>query len=275
MIDLSELPNPAEIMDRIDEFTKTSAKDEMRTHLGASVIGEKCTRKLWLEFRHCGKEQFNPRMLRLFSRGDREEEQFDSLLQGAGFTVYSPTPETVEEFRFSDYQGHFGGTCDGIVVWNQHTAVLEKKTYASQRFKELKRRGVRENDPKYWSQMQTYMGYLELEIALFCAVCKDDDQLYFEWVPFDQVEFDICTEKAHTVITSEVPPPKLSDNPESYACKYCHFNQICHENKEPLKNCRSCRFAQPTANGTWECSRHTFGQLCPDWDSVTGSTGGN
>lgn len=61
--------------------------DGHRSHLGASLIGHNCNRYLWYVFRWVQAETFEPRMLRLFNRGHREEAAFISLLENAGFKV--------------------------------------------------------------------------------------------------------------------------------------------------------------------------------------------
>lgn len=274
----------SEIIDRIDKHTVETETDEMRDWLGASEIGEKCVRKLWYSFRHCGKEKFSPRMLRLFARGHREEDVFDRLLMGANFIVRRPDRLDKELFQFSDCSDHFRGTADGaagegnLAAWAfgelaEDTVdwfMLEFKTYADETFLKLKRTGIREQNPKYFAQMQTYMGELGFDRCLFCAVNKNDDDLYFEWVEFDQLEFEKNLNKAETVINAQSPPQRISNDPESFYCRYCHFKSICHENTPPLKNCRSCVNARPAEKGTWSCSKRVFGTVCPEYQAITG-----
>src|SRR5574344_3153084 len=53
-----------------------------RGYLGASSIGESCTRKLWYKFRFAKKEQIDDaRLMRLFNRGHLEEARFIALLK--------------------------------------------------------------------------------------------------------------------------------------------------------------------------------------------------
>ncbi len=272
---------PAEIIKRIDDYTLATEDQEKRTYLGASVIGEKCVRKLFYDFRWVGQERFSARMLRLFSRGDREEAQFISLLRGAGFVVEASDEHTKDDradFQFSDCSGHFKGTSDAALlppdtdVW----VLGEFKGLKDDQFKELKRRGVKEHYPKYFSQMQTYMGQLGLPRALFCAVNKQDDDLYFEWVEFDQDEFNTCCTKAQIVINSIDPPERISNNPDTFTCRYCPHNKLCHENA-PIapenRHCRNCSFSSPDKDGSWKCNAdQTFGTLCPSYQPVCGSS---
>lgn len=270
-----KLPTPAAILERIDDATLARADSGYRKHLGASEIGEPCVRKLWLSFRWCGTEKFPPRMLRLFERGHREEKIIHQRLREAGFVVHFPDEGNVSDFRFSDYEGHYGGTSDGVVEVEVDGEVifagLECKTATLEKFKQLKMRAVKDTYPKHYAQTQSYMGYLQLPVTLYVVECKDNDELYFEWVRFVEREFDKLSEKAGQVVTSEEPPPGVSNNPESYACKYCHFNQICYREKDPEAHCRNCYYGTPTQNGAWMCEKgKVFGRLCKDYQVVPG-----
>lgn len=263
---------PADILQRIDAFTLATEKDEMRDWLGASEVGEKCVRRLYYSFRWCGAERFDGRMLRLFARGHREEPELRRLLTGAGFTFV--VPQSKHEFGFSDISGHFRGTADdvGFPPGEDDPVLFEYKTYAEKRFLDLKRLGVKENDPKYYSQAIVYLGELSLTKCLFCAVNKNSDELYFQWIDFDPVHFNACLNKAEAVINATTPPERISNNKDTFTCRYCPFNQICHENSSlPVSNhhCRNCKSASPAPEGQWVCQKgHTFGEVCKDYHFV-------
>ena len=285
---------PHQILERIDYFTESTTDQSPRDWLGASQIGEKCVRKLWYDFRRCNHERFDARMLRLFATGDRQEPVMVALLRGAGFEVETPNEGDKEAFRFKDCEGHFAGTCDGVareilspedeeyadaLGAENEWFLLEMKTWKSETklqpspgFETLVKQGVKSAAPKHYSQMQVYMGELKLSRALYCARNKNNDDLYFEWVEFDAQHFDECLNKAETVITATEPPQRYSDDRNSFTCKYCIHNSICHANKpvsESNRHCRNCTHGAPAAGGTWECRKgHTFGTICGDYQSV-------
>lgn len=82
--DTCDHPAVASINAKIAE----EAENGFRRHLGASVIGQKCPRKIWYSFRWAFKSTFSPRMLRLFGRGHREEFAFVDLLRKIGVEVH-------------------------------------------------------------------------------------------------------------------------------------------------------------------------------------------
>ena len=49
-----------------------AAQEPPRPHMGCSLIGDPCERKLWLSFRWAVVERFDGRILRLFRRGQHE-----------------------------------------------------------------------------------------------------------------------------------------------------------------------------------------------------------
>jgi hypothetical protein len=138
-----------EIKRQIDIHCQETYDDGPRAHLGASLIGDPCSRKLWYIFRWVKHKRHSGQMYRLFNRGHREEERFVGWLRGIGFEVkefdnnWLPTDivrigqhksKRIEElptdyvewakrdgvdlckkqFRISGVNGHFGGSLDGL-----------------------------------------------------------------------------------------------------------------------------------------------------------------
>lgn len=276
------------LQEAIDEFTLSdpeekyelfipSRKGKKRGYLGLSGLGEECTRKVWYDFRHCFEKKFPARLLRLFRRGDREEFIFNFLLRGIGCTVHEVDSEG-KQFKVSDFGGHLSGHMDGVIeipekFWKSGVTpfplLVEYKTYNAKRFKQLTTRGVAVSDPKYYVQMQGYAGYEDLKGALFCAVCKDDDHLYFEFVPFKKRIFDSLVAKAEEVLTATVPPAKIASMASDFRCKFCEAAGICHKGEASVRSCRSCKFAQPVQDGEWSCTKgYPFGKVCRAWKDI-------
>lgn len=73
----------------IDKYAEKTYNDGHRNHLGASLIGKKCSRALWYIFRWVRRPDHPGRVLRLFNRGHREEDRFIEYLRGIGFKVFT------------------------------------------------------------------------------------------------------------------------------------------------------------------------------------------
>lgn len=249
--------------------------DKPRTYLGASGLGDDCQRKVFYQFRHMFTDIPEPRLQRLFGRGHREEPVFIAALERCGIIVHTEDPETGEQYRVTDFEQHFGGSLDAVLEFppgifcDIPPALAEFKTYNDSRFQTLRKEGVRISDPKYYKQMQLYMGYMELTWALFCAVNKNDDELYFEVVMFNRAEFEKMQNLAGVIIMARKPLPRLSDQPTFWKCKWCKASAICHKKAAPEKNCRSCQHAFPDVGGKWSCDlKVEFGVVCDKYKAI-------
>jgi len=100
-------------------------------------------------------------------------------------------------------------------------------------------------------------GYAKgLKYGIYMIENKNDSDITFKVVELDWNYGRQLADKAEQIIFAKEPPPRISENPAMFDCKYCHFTDICHKGAQPEKNCRSCRYAEPSANATWSCSFH-------------------
>lgn len=243
----------------VKEFT-----DDYRHHLGMSVIGDKCYRRIWYGWRWVKFGVFDGRMLRLFNRGHLEEQRFDKWLRGIGATLYDVDPSTGQQFKISYINGHYGGTNDRVVILPylpDLPLLTEYKTHNEKSFTNLMNKGLIISKPKHYSQMCNYGEHYKLKYGLYCATDKNDDDLYFEVVELDWKQADQSLVKAEEIIYAQEPPPKISHNPAYYECKMCSVSDICHDGASVEKNCRSCKCAEPIENAEWKCTR--FNQTIP------------
>jgi len=244
----------------IERAVEASAVRDLRGHLGASQIGKVCERALWYGFRWVAMTRHEPRMLRLFARGQREEQVLIDLLRVAGIEVHDRDETTGEQFRVSAIGGHFGGSLDacavGIPEAPEKWHVTEFKTHNDKSFQKLLKEGVEQSKPEHWAQMQMYMQLTGMERALYLAVNKNDDSLYVERVRYAATQADVLLAKANRIITSDRPPAKINENPAWYKCKFCGHHSVCHGTAVPIPTCRSCIHATAELDGDarWSCA---------------------
>lgn len=247
-----------QILDDIDEYCRVTYDDGHRHHLGASEIGHGCERYLWSVFRWLKKTNFDGRMQRLFNRGHREEARFIEWLRGIGFTVWE-VDDNGNQHRVKACRGHFGGSLDGInrpperYRLNEPLLCEFKTKGTGSGFVNLCKNGVAIEQPKHYRQMCIYGKNYGFRNALYLSINKNDDAIHVEIVKLDWALADSLEAKADSIIRSTFPPAKISDSPAYYECKNCTFHGLCHENKPPDKNCRSCRAAIPIEDGQWHC----------------------
>lgn len=252
------------IHDLIEEQTIKKFPAEHRNHLGASIIGSPCSRQSWYTFRWCKLEQFEGRMRRLFDRGQEEEKKFIELLRSIGFTVWEVDPETNTQFRIYAVNGHFGGSGDSkaIMPWFPDMPILlEFKTHNTKSFCHLVANKLKLSKPQHYNQMCLYGKGFAFKYGLYCAINKNDDDLYFELIELDWNLAIQLENKARDIIEAKIPPQKISTQPSYFDCKYCNFQNICHYGEVSEKNCRSCKFATAVENKQWKCEK--FNSIIP------------
>ncbi len=260
-----KLPTPS-TRSAIYAALEASADRTPRPHLGASQIGKSCERALWYQFRWSTEEAHSGRMLRLFRRGQLEEAQLIADLRAAGVEVVEFN-EHGEQFKVSAHGGHFGGSMDGVACkvpecsnpakWH----VLEFKTANAKSYAKLEKEGVEKAQPAHYAQMQMYMHLSgttnenRLQRALYVCVCKNSDELYVERVKYSHAHAKALLERAERIIFTDEPPPRVSDDPSWYECKFCPHFAACHEKALPRVTCRSCAHSTVERDGVarWTC----------------------
>lgn len=241
----------------IDETLEANQESSHRKHLGASGIGNDCARQIWYSFRWVKSIRHKAATLRLFNRGHLEEYRFIEWLKNAGIEVDSEIVPGMQH-RFSDCEGHFGGSLDGVGrgipdLGMDAWCLLEFKTHGEKSYKELLNNGVEISKPVHNAQMQTYMYEFGLKYALYLAINKNTDQIYAEIIDFDEAIALKYVQRANDIIFSDEPPLRISNDRTFYKCKWCDFYGICHGFDALEINCRTCAHVSPTVNGKWQC----------------------
>jgi hypothetical protein len=267
MLDLS-MPTDREkletlLTDDVELFCQTYYEQGHRNHLGASEVGEPCWRKLWYGFRWVKQEQFSGRMMRLFNVGHAAEPRFVTYLRGIGFEV-KEFDENGKQFRISGAMGHYGGSLDGMCKAPERyqlstdlVLLNEFKTNGTGKgYSDVATLGVAKAKPKHFAQMSQYGYKYGLRYGLYLIENKNDSGITFKIVELDWNLGRQLEDKATQIIFAKEPPPRISENPATFDCKFCHLTDICHKGEQPEKNCRSCRNAEPVDNAEWHCNLH-------------------
>jgi hypothetical protein len=242
-----------------------------REYLGMSGLGGKCLRALWYSFHWASpQEQFPIRTKRIFDRGDLEEARIISELRNCGFIVYRIGEEKEikimtgavgeEQEELVGFAGHARGHPDGRVAGLPElpgeSALLEMKTAKASKFREFQKNKVFGASKTYFGQAQRYMDAMGLEWCLFIVTNKDTEERYYELIPYDAEYAAELLRREIIIITSTEPPEKLSQNKNWLDCKWCQHHAVCHEDKEPPGNCRTCEHIDIADDGVWECKHY-------------------
>lgn len=272
----------------LEEASLALYQTPTRKHLGLSIIGEDCARKLWLDFRHAivhkdfsNSSKSNGQMLRLFNHGTVIEHAPLELLVEMGFR---PVEDPVDENGFPTQHrtqryanGHVGGSMDGLMYlpakFGDFLCIIEVKTSASSEFRKLKSEGVQLHRYMHWCQMCSYGYDKGAPYGLYVALNKDTDEIYFEFLQLNLELGKDMILKGEAIVNAKTPPQRIAASPTSWKCaaknKKCPFISICHHDEVMHKSCRSCSHGTAGPNATWTCDA-SGGATIPEEVVATG-----
>lgn len=216
-----------------------------RNYLGASSIGDSCSRKLWYRLHTDHKEVFDAPTLRRFDDGHRSEDIMAAWLRLVpgiqlwthkenGFHQYGFIDETLGPLKFS---GHYDGIILGLLEAPKTPSIWEHKSINEEKFKKLKllkkeheKSALQKWDKVYYAQAVTYMDYEGLTrhyltvstpgLREYMSVRTNEDPIYAESLKL----------KAKRIINANEPPERIG-GPDWYECKWCPFYEECHGRK--------------------------------------------
>jgi CRISPR/Cas system-associated exonuclease Cas4 (RecB family) len=220
-----------------------------RHYMGLSHLQESCPRKLWYGLHWYYTETVTPRLKRIFQRGDLEEARVIIDLRKAGMSVAYEQ----HEIEVNSYiRGHIDGTVVGVPDSPKVEHLLEIKTSNAKGWSALAKAGVEKAKPMHYAQMVLYMHCLVLKRALYVCTNKDDESRYYERVRANPDLATYLLERAKDIAIALKPPEKISDDEDSFACKFCPAREVCHNEATPERNCRTCEHVEKRING-WTC----------------------
>ena len=235
-----------------------SQQEPPRPHLGASLIGHKCERYLWLNFHWAVIEKFEGRILRLFRRGHNEEASIIKDLRSIGVDIRASQSRV-------DFGNHFSGSVDGIIHSGLPESpnklhVAEFKTHSKKSFDALVKDGLQKSKPMHYAQLQVYMLGMKIDRGFYMAICKDNDEIYTCRVQLDKEFAESMVVKAKRITMLESLPPPISTDASWFECKFCTAHDFCHGSKTIKEsNCRTCAHSTTLEDSTWNCTK---------WDSI-------
>lgn len=249
--------------DRIYRRYRTSMDRDERSYLGASVVGNPCSRALWYAFRWAYPgDELSGRKLRLFDTGHREEARIvDDLREGGIYVVGQQTEFTA---LGGHLRGHIDGVASGLPEAPKTPHLIEIKTHNDKSFKELLKDGLKLAKPVHYAQMILYMHQLEYARGMYIALNKNDESIYTERIGHVGIykDADALLKKANYIITTSVAPAKLHEDPDkpaAYVCGWCPAKGVCHDGVWPRRNCRTCVSSEAVVdsfgdNAEWYCT---------------------
>jgi len=128
------------ISEDLEDFCVEKWGDGFRWHLGGSVIGGECLRKIWYDYRWVQEPVFSGRMHRLFQRGHLEEFRFVEYLRGMGWTVLDYSERLIyhdgsDSYTCVNWFDDFGVECDDVSEDRAHIMRAEARGQAPKQWR--------------------------------------------------------------------------------------------------------------------------------------------
>lgn len=212
-----------DIVKKIDKSLQDSISTQQpRTYMGASILGKECDRQLWYEY-HQPIANNNPRIERIFNLGHLLEEYVIKLLKNSGFIVHNDDGSGQYGFKDEELAGHV----DGVIMIEGVPHLLEIKSASDKRFNEMVKKGVHLSDPTYYTQMQVYMKYMELDKGLFIVINKNDSSIHTEIIDYDPIEAEWAVNRGKGLAKTKELPERKFKSSAFLQCKFCNHREKC------------------------------------------------
>ena len=228
--------------------------------VSASALGQACDRALWYALRWASRRApVAPRIERIFARGREAEDRIVQDLRRAEMTVSEVDPRTGRQWRFAWAAGWVRGKADGIVTGvpgaPKAKHVLEVKCIKAADWRAILKHGLAKKKPEHWHQLHAGMVGLEIDRGLYVAENADTCEILTERVRLDPDAAVAQETRVLRLAAMHEAPPRIADDPASFACRFCDHAAVCHEGARPERTCRSCLHFTHRSDGNGECAR--------------------
>lgn len=211
----------------LDKALEENYLEERREYIGASSIGNPCSRAIWYAFKGMVKKPLEAKQIRTFETGNYLEVMLKEKIKRAAIEL--------DDGRFlvpgRDRQLNiFQGTPDAIIIINNEKLILEIKTANDSSFNNFVKKGCKEWNPQYYSQVQAYMGFTDGKVAgaYILVLNKNTGVLHDEYLQFDEILYHELREKAKRISEATEAPERINKNPMFYLCSMCQYKEVCH-----------------------------------------------
>lgn len=236
--------SPQDASDRVNALIDAALvvrrrNEQPREYLGASRIGEPCSRRIAFEFAGAPPDDgrdFDGQALRIFEAGHRFEALSIEWLRAAGFDLRTERRDG-GQFGFSAAGGKLRGHIDGVIVAGPNIgavwpALWEHKAINAKSWNDLVKHGLAVSKPVYYGQVQIYMAYMDVPVTLFTALNKDTQAFHHEIVRFDPPHAQALSDKAVAIIRAADAgelPARIAAASDFYLCRLCPYRRRCWE----------------------------------------------
>src|SRR6056297_37873 len=209
----------------IDEFYKKQEENRDREYFYVTDAG-KCKRATFLTFKNAPAKDLEPRVLRIFEKGEYHHRNLISSLIRMGIVVaaeISTPPQAI-----------ISGRADAILSIDSQLYVLDIKSTNSNAFRYMKN-----PKEKHLYQIQLYLHFFNIQNGILLYVDKDQQKLKEFEIDYDP---DLANNlmkqfsKLKDKIDNNVVPARNDSYPSKGECRYCKFKELCKKAEEGEMN---------------------------------------
>ncbi len=200
----------------IDKFYLEQQKNKAQIHFYITDAG-KCPRSVFFKFKNVPRAEMDPRILRIFERGEHLHQNIFNILYrlriGVTTEVKIPAQEIVS------------GRADAIVCLDGVNYVVDIKSMNSMIFRKLAA-----PKPENIFQIQLYMHYFQIEKGILFYIDKDRQEIKEFIIDYDAKLVNgliLAFEELKKKIEAEIVPSALPEYPSNWQCRYCQFKATC------------------------------------------------
>lgn len=254
----------------VDAALKKIAETEQydAAYLGVSYVGRPCLRQSWYRFRWATQGVDEAPSLRRLEDGRRcEKAMAEQLRYVHALTLQTTCPDDKRQFAVLFLGGHLRGRVDGLIkglLQAPSTAhVWEHKSTKEAEFKKLaklKREKGEKAALAAWNEVYRAAATLYLEglgmsrhyLTVSTPGLREVQSVRSD---ADPAEAARLLKIAEAIVFADRAPPRLSQDPDYFECRWCPALAVCHGNDLGRSHCRSCMHSTAEQDGTWSCAR--------------------
>lgn len=250
---LVELVNRA-IVEAEEKKRAERYKDRPKSLGGGSIgfpgatWGDVCERALFYEYKQYEQDEgkgFSADLYRIFSMGHDAEDRIAQYLRLAGFNLLTEKPDG-QQFGFEKLPDpetgipRMRGFADGVFIDGPtelaeqnlvYPFLWECKALNDKKWKEMVKKGVKKSHPKYYAQVQLYMGVMDLtgSPALLTAMNRNTGELHYEFIEYNEAHAQQIIDRGIHVVSTKHPLelPRINNDWTQAPCTWCAYKSTC------------------------------------------------
>jgi len=206
------------LKEKIDKFFLENPQENRKKTLFYVSDAGKCARQVFLGFRDAPKEKLDPRMARIFQKGNKIHSDIFKIFYSL------PNIKVSTEIRMPENE-LLSGRADALIFMDNEHYIVDIKSMNSFIFK-----GLEYPKPENVGQIQLYLHYFKIKKGILFYIDKDRQEIKEFIVSYDSQMVHFLLQgfrKLKKQIDNNELPPVLSDYPKNWQCKYCRYSRTC------------------------------------------------